>query len=216
MEIEDVWPLFGLRLQTPRLVLRPLRDEDLPGVVTAALRGVHDPRQMPFGVPWTDWEPEKMTRSIATFHWSLRSQLSPEKWGVSFAVLRDGAPIGIQEIHARNFSGRRTVDTASWITSDQQGIGLGTEMRAAVLLFAFDHLGAEWAESSAADWNQASLGVSLRLGYELNGVTRAEPRPGEAVDEVRVRVAAAAFRRPPWQLVVQGAGAARAQLLGEQ
>lgn len=51
MDLERIWPLFGLRLTTPRLELRPLRDDDLPGLVDAALSGVHDPARMPFGVP---------------------------------------------------------------------------------------------------------------------------------------------------------------------
>jgi len=214
MEIEDVWPLFALRLETPRLMLRPIRDDDLPGLVEAALRGVHEPERMPFGVPWTDWEPERLTRSMAQFHWGLRANATIEHWGVSFTVVHDGIPVGIQEMHARNFAGRRTIDTASWLTADLHGRGLGKEMRAALLLFGFDHLGARWAESSAASWNEASLGVSQSLGYERNGVSRAEPRPGEPVDEIRVRVSAEQFRRPSWSLVVAGAERAREHLLG--
>jgi|SRR6478736_3127806 len=214
MEIEDVWPLFALRLETPRLMLRPIRDEDLPGLAAAALRGVHAPERMPFGVPWTDWEPERLTRSMAQFHWSLRANATTENWGVSFTVVHDGIPVGIQEMHARNFAGRRTIDTASWLTSERQGLGLGKEMRAALLLFGFDHLGALWAESSAASWNEASLGVSQSLGYERNGLTRSEPRPGEPVDEIRVRVSAEQFRRPEWALAVTGAERACEQLLG--
>ncbi|MFD4960301.1 GNAT family N-acetyltransferase [Microbacterium sp. NPDC058389] len=214
MEIEDVWPLFALRLETPRLMLRPIRDEDLPGLVEAALRGVHEPERMPFGVPWTDWEPARLTRSMAQFHWSLRANATLENWGVSFTVVHEGVPVGIQEMHARNFAGRRTIDTASWLTADLHGRGLGKEMRAALLLFGFDHLGAQWAESSAASWNEASLGVSQSLGYERNGLSRAEPRPGEPVDEIRVRVSAEQFRRPEWSLAVTGAERAREHLLG--
>lgn len=215
MELEDVWPLFSLRLVTPRLTLRPLRDDDLPGLVAAALAGVHDPERMPFGVPWTDWEPDRLARSMATFHWGMRAAVTPENWGVGFTVLRDGVPIGIQELHAREFAVRRTVASHSWLTMSEHGKGLGTEMRAGLLLFAFDHLGAQWAESNAAEWNAASLAVSSRLGYERNGLSRVQTRPGEVVDEVRVRVSAEQFRRPAWQLQVGGVEAARTQLLGE-
>ncbi|MFT0139022.1 hypothetical protein ACEK07_23205 [Alcanivoracaceae bacterium MT1] len=54
MSLDEVWPLFGLEIRTPRLTLRPVRDEDLPGLARAALDGVHDPARMPFGAPWTD------------------------------------------------------------------------------------------------------------------------------------------------------------------
>lgn len=52
--LEDVWPLFGLLISTPRLTLNPVRDEQLPGLIDAVLAGIHDPAVMPFGVPWTD------------------------------------------------------------------------------------------------------------------------------------------------------------------
>ncbi|TCK60125.1 GNAT family N-acetyltransferase [Curtobacterium sp. PhB136] len=214
MDLAHVWPLFGLRLVSPRLELRPVRDEDLPGLVEAALSGVHDPARMPFGVPWTDAEPDALARSLAQYHWKLRAGVTPDSWGVSFTVLRDGAPIGVQELHARRFGARRTVESGSWLASAHQGVGLGTEMRAALLTFAFDDLDADWAESSAAAWNDGSLRVSEKLGYERNGVTRSQTRPGETVDEVRVRVARDDFVRPDWQLERHGVDAARASLLG--
>ena len=52
MDLEDVWPLFRLRLRTPRLELRLARDEDLGALVESALAGVHDPAVMPFAMPW--------------------------------------------------------------------------------------------------------------------------------------------------------------------
>lgn len=212
MDLVDIWPLFGLRLLTPRLELRPLRDTDLPGLVEAALAGIHEPDRMPFAVPWTEAEPQQLAQSMAQFHWHHRAGVGRDKWGISFAVLRDGVPLGIQDMDASGFADRRTVDTGSWITRSAQGGGLGTEMRHAVLGFAFDHLGAEWAESSAAEWNEPSLGVSRKVGYERNGASRVSPRPGESFDEVRLRLPRARYRRPDWELRVEGADAAKRQL----
>lgn len=56
----DVWPLFDLTITSPRLVMRIVRDEDLPGIVEAALDGIHDPAVMPFSVPWTDADPDEL------------------------------------------------------------------------------------------------------------------------------------------------------------
>jgi len=67
------------------------------------------------------------------------------------------------------FSRLRTVDTSSWLVQELRGRGLGQEMRAAVLGLAFDHLGADFAVSSAWASNGSSLGVSFALGYENNG-----------------------------------------------
>jgi RimJ/RimL family protein N-acetyltransferase len=76
-------------------------------------------------------------------------------------------------------------------------------MRAAVALYAFDWLKAEAAESEAAAWNSPSLGVSRSLGYELNGITRMS-WGGKAETVQRVRLTPEAFKRPDWQLKVEG------------
>ncbi len=139
--------------------------------------------------------------------------MSRDSWGVSFTVLHQGTPVGVQELHARRFAARKTVESGSWLALAQQVHGLGTEMRAALLLFSFDHLGAAWAESSAAAWNEPSLRVSAKLGYELNGVTRAQTRADEVVDEVRVRLRREDFARPSWSLMTEGVGAATESLM---
>lgn len=212
MDLEDVWPLFGLELETPRLMLRPVRDADLPGLAQAALNGVHDPSRTPFRVPWTDAPAEDLPRNLAAYQWSLRNRVAPHDWTIAFAVHVDGRVVGSQDLSAYDFANRSTVNTGSWLTTAAQGRGFGTEMRAALLLFAFDVLGAAWAESSASAWNKPSLTVSRKLGYRLNGVTRVSPRPGEPVDEHRVRLARDEFNRPSWPLTVRGAERALAQL----
>lgn len=215
MGIETVWPLFALELATPRLVLRPLRDDDLAPLTEAAIAGIHDPDRMPFSAPWTDAEPDVLRREFARFHWGRRAQLRPDAWGISFTVIESGTPIGIQDLDGHDFRVRRTVSTGSWLTRTAQGRGLGREMRAAVLLFAFDVLGAEWAESGAASWNEASLGVSRSLGYRENGLERVQSRPGQVDDLVRLRVSAAGFTRPDWGLRVTGGDDAREALMPE-
>ena len=212
MELEDIWPLFGLEIATPRLVLRPVRDVDLPGLAQAALDGVHDPERTPFDVPWTDAARTDLPRNLASFQWSLRNRVNASNWAVAFAVYFENRVVGSQDLSAHDFANRRTVKTGSWLTKSVHGRGLGTEMRAAMLLFAFDFLGAEWAESGAKSWNEASLTVSRKLGYEPNGVTRVAPRPGESVEEQHVRLEKTSFRRPDWSISVKGAQPALAQL----
>ena len=212
MDLEDLWPLFGLEIVTPRLSLRPIRDADLPGLAQAALDGVHDPARTPFATAWTDAAPAELPRNLAAFHWSRRNRVAPERWTVAFGIHFEGRIVGSQDLSAHDFAHRRTVSTGSWLTRRVQGQGIGTEMRAGLLQFAFDVLRAEWAESSAASWNDASLGVSRKLGYVLNGVTRSSPRGGEPVDEQRVRLERARFVRPDWSIVVHGAGPALSQL----
>lgn len=207
MDVQDVWPLFALEIETPRLMLRPVRDDDLPELSRAALDGVHDAERTPFGFPWTDAPADELPRNIAQFHWGLRNRVSPHNWTVAFAVHHEGRVIG-----AYAFADRATVNTGSWLTRSAQGLGLETEMRAGLLSFAFDVLGADWAESSAAVWNSASLRVSEKLGYRLNGVTRVAPRAGEPVDEQRVRLSRDEFVAPSWSIAVRGEAGALDQL----
>jgi RimJ/RimL family protein N-acetyltransferase len=216
VRLEDVWPLFGLRLVTPRLELRLVRDEDLPGLLGAARHGIHDPEVMPFGVPWTDASGDDLRRSFLQHQWRLRAGVRPDDWALNLAVLVEGEPVGVQDLVAANFGVLRTVTSGSWLTRSRQGQGLGKEMRAAVLIFAFDHLGAEVAESSAATWNQSSLAVSRAMGYAANGVARVSSRPGEMQIEQRVRLERDAFVRPDWQLRVEGLAPALKDLLGRR
>ena len=207
--LSDVWPLFGLKITSPRLELRLVRDEDLPGVIDAALGGIHDPAVMPFAVPWTDAPREVLIRETAKHQWRIRSGVEPENWTLNFVIKHEGVPVGMQDLTGHHFSITKTVTTGSWLSRSYQGRGLGKEMRAAVLLFAFDHLGAEVAESDAAVWNQSSLGVSHSLGYRDTGIKRVVARPGELTEAQEVRLGREQFKRPDWNITIEGLEAAR-------
>lgn len=208
-----VWPLFGLVITTPRLVLTPVRDEHLPELVDAVLAGIHDPSEMPFSVPWTDAPRHVLITETAKHQWRTRAEVSALAWTINFAVLHEGRVIGVQDLTSRAFPLLRRVGSGSWLTGSSQGRGLGTEMRAAVLQFAFDHLGATSAVSEAADWNRASLGVSRRLGYIPNGTTLLEGRPGEIEVQQNLVLAPEDFVRPEWTAEVSGIEPVRALLL---
>jgi hypothetical protein len=102
---------------------------------------------MPFVVPWTDADAADLGRSSVQFHWQQRATLSPQDWTVQFLVRADGRVIGEQSLAAVDFALTREVVTGSWVGMRLQGQGYGTEMRAAVLAFAFEHLGANRARS---------------------------------------------------------------------
>lgn len=209
--LSAVWPLFGLQLTTPRLVLRPITDDDLPAAVAAAASGVHEPGRNPFSTPWTELPHEELGPNMARWHWRCRAETTPESWTLLLGVWHGGALVGCQDIGAKDFATLKAVSTGSWLKRSVQGLGLGKEMRAAVVLYAFDWLGAEVAESDAAVWNAASLGVSRALGYDLNGVTRMSW--GGTMEEVqKVRLSSQSFSRPAWTLGVEGHAEAAAYL----
>src|SRR5207248_9355876 len=130
-----IWPLFDLRLETPRLVLRPMTDDDLSGMVDAIDAGIHDPELMPFSIPFTDQEPAARRLSSVQYVWGCRANWSTDAWELPFGVFRDEKAIGVQGVTAKRFLLMREVETGSWLTQAEQGQGYGKEMRAAVLQF---------------------------------------------------------------------------------
>lgn len=201
--LTEIWPLFGLTLQTPRLTLRTITDGDIPAALAAAQDGVHEPGQSPFSNPWAEASPEVMGPAMARWYWKLRAETSPTRWTLLLGIWHEDNFIGCQDVSADDFAALKTVSTGSWLQRRVHGQGLGREMRTAVALYAFDYLGADVAESEAADWNGASLGVSRALGYELNGITR--KKWGNQVETVQaVRLTPQTFKRPDWDLEVAG------------
>lgn len=168
----DHWPLVGLSLRTTDLELRWPSGEELAGLADIAADGVHDPSFMPFFVPWTDTSPAERASSVILHYWRQAGSWTPEAWALSFVVFKDGRPLGVQNLAAENFAVTKEVHTGSWLGQRFHGQGIGTQMRAAVLEFAFRGLGAETARSGAYEDNHASLGVSRKLGYRDDGVNR--------------------------------------------
>ena len=200
--LEDAWPLYRLRIRSEQLVLRLPTDDDLPGMLALAKAGIHPPDEMPFGLAWTDVKGAAFDRSFLQHHWGWRGRWRPEEWWLNLMVEWQGKPIGAQTISGEEFAVHRTVDSGSWLGLAYQGRGFGKEMRAAVLSFAFDGLGARVATSSAFLDNAASNAVSRSLGYEDDGRGSLAPR-GVARETQRFRMTDEMWRsrpRPPVEI----------------
>jgi RimJ/RimL family protein N-acetyltransferase len=196
------WPLFGLRIRSERLVLRLPTDDDLPGLLELAKAGIHPPEEMPFGVAWTDATGAAFDTSFLQHHWKWRASWRPEEWWLNLMVEWEGRPVGAQTVSGEDFPIHRTVDSGSWLGRDFQGRGLGKEMRAAVLAFAFDGLGARAATSAAFLDNAASNAVSRSLGYTEDGRGALAPR-GVSRETQRFRMTEELWRsrpRPPVEI----------------
>ncbi|THV41722.1 GNAT family N-acetyltransferase [Glycomyces buryatensis] len=168
--LTDHLPVLKLRIRTERLELRLPNPEELAALADVAADGVHDPGFMPFLFPWTDTTPAKRARSVALWHHRVIGRWETDMWTIPFTVFFEGNPVGIQEIDGKKFAINREVGTGSWIGLAHHGKGIGTEMRAAVLHFAFAGIGADWAISASFDGNEASQGVSRKLGYRADGI----------------------------------------------
>jgi RimJ/RimL family protein N-acetyltransferase len=199
ISLTDAWPPFGIRLRTERLVLRLPTETELVELMTLARTGIHPPDRMPFGVAWSTLPSPAFERGFLQYHWSTRATWSPARWVFDLIVVADGVIVGSQGMRGTDFAIHRTVDTGSWLGQAHQGRGYGKEMRSAILGFAFDGLGAAFAETSAFLDNMPSNAVSRSLGYEENGIGSLAPE-GVARPTQRFRMSAETWRsrpRPP-------------------
>lgn len=208
--LQDLWPLYALRLTTGDLELRYPTEAELPAFVEVVEAGIHPRDEMPFGLAWTD--PPTAQRNVDSYQWWMgsRGRWSPASWALTMGVWERGRPAGFQDLRADEFAIFRTVNTGSWLGQEFQGRGIGRLMRQAVLALAFDHLGAEVAETEAFLDNPASNRVSLAVGYEPNGFGRLAPR-GVARETQKFRLTLDGWRSRPRPVVaVEGLAACRA------
>jgi len=187
------WPLWDLVVRTPRLELRLPDDDQLDALAALAAAGVHDPSEMPFSIPWTDKPSPLLERGVLQWNWRQRAEWAPENWSAGFVVLVQGEPVGAQDLRGPTFAEDRVVSSGSWLGRAFQGQGLGKEMRAAMLHFAFAGLGAVRAESGAWEDNARSIAVSTALGYEIVG-SKIEPRRGQPARQLEF-----ALSRKRWE-----------------
>ncbi|SON60649.1 Putative succinyl-CoA transferase [Mycobacterium simulans] len=187
------WPLFDLRISTPRLQLRLPTEELIDQLIDTILGGVHDPDRMPFSVPWTRAPRADLPFNTLSYVWRELAGFKWYDWALPLAVVVDGSAVGVQGLRAKDFPITRQVHSGSWLGLKYQGLGYGTEMRAAALYFAFHELGAEVATSSSFVDNPASIAVSRRNGYQDAGIDRLA-RDGVMAEQLRFRLT-----RERWQ-----------------
>jgi RimJ/RimL family protein N-acetyltransferase len=194
------WPLFDLRLTGEDVVLRPMREQDLPYLAAVLPRDVgHDPRLAMFE---SQSYAENERRLFCQGYWKALGTWDPESWVLHFVVIHGDERVGVQTLEGHNFPALRTVDSASWLVPEVRGRGLGVAMRTAMLQFAFGELGAAAAITSATLANAASLGVSRRVGYAENGRSLIVDTSGEVVELQHFRLTA--NRWPGAEVTVEG------------
>jgi RimJ/RimL family protein N-acetyltransferase len=211
----DLWPTYALRIHTPRLTLRLPDPEELAALAQVAADGIHEPDERPFLTPWTEGSPEDRARTVMQGHWDDLCSWTPTDWSLGLGVfLSDEQPIGMVWLGGRDFRVVRGVTTTSWLGLPHHHQGLGTEARAGLLTLAFDHLGATDAVTEVFQDNRASQGVSRKLGYRSDGISK-DARGDEVLVSDRLRLTAerwAEISHPP--VTVEGLEAARSMFLG--
>lgn len=173
--LRDLWPLYDLRVRSGELELRYPTEAELPAFADIIEAGLHPAGDMPFGIAFTDVPTAQ--RNVESYQWWMgsRARWSVDNWTLTLAVWEAGRPVGFQDVRAEQFPVFRTVHTGSWLGLPFQGRGIGKLMRQAALGLAFDHLGAQVAETEAFVDNPASNKVSLGVGYRPNGFGQLAP-----------------------------------------
>jgi RimJ/RimL family protein N-acetyltransferase len=142
-------------LETPRLILRPLRRSDEPDFL--ALAG--------------DWDVARMTSDIP--HPLLPSHakawLQPNANDVRYAIDMHGRMIGSTGYFRRR-SG--AAELGFWLGRDHWGMGLGTEAAVAVVRHGFANDGHTAFSSAHFVDNPASARVLQKVGFEAIGRSR--------------------------------------------
>lgn len=210
--IGQVFPVLDLRVTAGDLKLRGISDADIVTLGALAAQGIHSPDRMPFSFPWSDVTSEEMPLNFAQYHWRTRADFSPASWELNLGVWWQGELVGVQGVNTSNFVVRRTGETGSWLGSAHQGRGLGTAMRQVMCVLLFDHLGFTEVTSGAFVDNPASLAVSRKVGYRVNGTERYERR-GELAEMTMLALAPGDLVRPEVSVEVSGAERVR-RLIG--
>ena len=185
--LSDYWPLGALILRTPRLELRQPTDDELAVIAEVAASGIHHPGEQPFLTPWTHLPPGQRALHVIQGHWASRGGWTVESWSLGLGVFYGEQPIGMVNLRAQDFTVLREVKTASWLGLEFHAQGFGTEARSALLHLAFENLAAESAITEVFQGNAASQGVSRKLGYKHDGISR-DVLDGKAIISDRLRL----------------------------
>jgi len=148
-------PLYGPTIETARLVLRPLRDDDLDDLVA----GANDPAvaTMVGRVP----HPYRRRDAVAFLAACRQTSTS-----LVSAIARNDRLIGVVGIEAL----RRRAELGYWLVRSHWGMGHATEAADALLAYAFSMLAVPLVRSGVFVDNPASLRVQVKLGFRRVGL----------------------------------------------
>jgi RimJ/RimL family protein N-acetyltransferase len=193
----SAWPLYDLRVTTPRVTLRVPTEAELLRLAGRAAGKVLPAAQAGFMTAWTQLPSPEFERSFMQFHWRLRADWSPASWALALGVYPDGEdePAGSIDASASEFAATRAASMGWWLLPDWRGRGIGKEALAALLHLLFDGLGAIEARAHVHPDNAASRAIAEGNGFRADGRERILGGDGQALDAIRVRLTRADWTR---------------------
>lgn len=156
-----------IKLETERLILRPLRQTDAPRLFPL----INDPDVAAYIPALPHPYPENTLPE-----WIRRAEEAmARKERFEFAILlkETGGPIGVCTLSGISWD-NRNAELGYWLGKPYWGRGIMTEAAKAVVAFGFDTLGLERIYSSCFEQNLASAKVLKKAGQRYEGCARHE------------------------------------------
>lgn len=164
--------------------LRAIEDADLPHI--AAWRS--DPRVYEF---FYEYEPLSLAQQ-KDWHEGQRRNRSERNWVIA---LHSGEPIGTISIYGIDARSRRA-EWGRFLIGSERYIGVGAEVEALVLQYAFEHLNLNCLYCEVLSDNAAVIRQHEQFGFRIDGQLRARTfKNGRFVDAVMMSLLADEYSR---------------------
>src|SRR5215470_6220877 len=158
------------RVETARLILRPLRAGDGPALHEALIESIVELRRSLWFIPWVA---EEQTPDSAELRCRKSEANFVARTDLPFLAFEKSAGrlVGSIGLHRTDWQVPKT-EAGYWIRTSAAGSGYATEGVRALVACAFDRLRAQRVELVADEQNISSRKVAERCGFELEGVLR--------------------------------------------
>lgn len=177
--LEEVFPLYKLRLRTPQLLMRLPSLEETAHLAKISRGNILPAEGGRWMGPWTQLPSPQYETELFQYYVGCTAAWTPNNWRLELALFPEKeGPIGFVGVGAKNFAQSQTAELGFWILRGWQGRGLGKEMLRATLQFLFETLRAERVLSAAHPENTPSQQLHLSCGFWDNGTQEAAGDPG--------------------------------------
>ena len=151
----------NIKIETPRLLLRPLRLEDADDLVEG-LNNLEVSK-------WMAFVPYPYTKEDAIEF--INKALNSKDYNFAIVLKEENKVIGNVQIRNIDYS-QGTAHGGIWINEKYQGKGYGNESWGARIKFAFEELGLRRLENGYFKGNERSFKMQQRYGYKNEGIKR--------------------------------------------
>jgi ribosomal-protein-serine acetyltransferase len=161
-------PMFE-ELRGERVIVRPYREEDAPGLQEAVAESREHIR------PWLPFADDHQTveDSLSWINDQRARWILRENMNCAIVDVETGRYLGGTGLHPREWR-IPAFEIGYWLRASAEGKGYMSEAVRLLTDFAFDKLGAQRVEIQCDELNERSAQVARKLGYKQEGLLRNE------------------------------------------